>query len=152
MKAKNRKRFAIGILIISALCLIASNAFAQSAQDYFNKAKELLAQMKYDQALAEVNKAIQSDPSAAEFYTFRGDFYRNYKGDVASALPDFNKSIELDPNKGEVYYFRAICYYFTKDYNKAWDDVNKAKSLGYEVPSFFINDLTNASSQSKLIF
>ena len=104
--------------------------------------------MQYDQAFAEVTKAIQIDPSVADYYTFRGQLYR-LKSDVPNAVADYNKSIELNPNNGEVYYFRAICYQFIKEYEKAMSDARQAQSLGYAVPSYFISDLQAASGQTK---
>ena len=141
----------LSLFILSVVCLSIYNVHAQSAQDSFNKAKELLNQMQYDQALAEVTKAIQIDPSVADYYTFRGELYR-LKSDVTNAVADYSKSIELNPSNGEVYYFRAICYSFIKEYDKARSDVRQAQSLGYTVPAFFINELQAAPGQSKLIF
>lgn len=146
-----RKLFVISIFVLLSLCVLTSSVYAQSAQDSFNKAKELLSQMKYDQAFDEVTKAIQADPSVAEYYTFRGELYR-LKSDVPNAVADYSKSIELNPNNGEVYYFRAICYQFIKEYDLAMSDVRKAQSLGYVVPSYFISDLQAASGQTKSVF
>ena len=145
------KLFGITVFILVALCMCTCSAYAQSAQDYFNKAKELLNQMQYDQAFAEVSKAIQIDPSVAEYYTFRGQLYR-LKSDVPNAVADYSKSIELNPNNGEVYYFRAICYLFIKEYDKARKDVAEAQRLGYTVPAFFINELQAASGQTRSVF
>jgi hypothetical protein len=38
---------------------------------------------------------------------------------------------------------------FTKEYDKAWDDVHKAEELGYKIPSVFIDDLKQASGRDK---
>ena len=142
-----RKSLGISLFILIATCVFALSAHAQSAQDHYNKAKESLNQMQYDQSMAEVTKAIEMDPTVAEFYTFRGNLYRN-KSDLGNAIADYSKSIEIDPNNGEVYYYRAICYYAIKDYGKAWDDVHKAQSLGYEVFQGFIDVLKSASGQN----
>ena len=136
------------LLILLTTCLVASNAYAQSAQDHYNKAKELLNQVMYDQALAEVTKAIQIDPSVADYYTFRGELYRN-RSDITNAAVDYSKSIELNPSNAEVYYFRAICYRFSGKYDLAWADVHKAQDLGYVFPAGFIADLQNVSGRDK---
>jgi len=151
MFAQRRKQFVISIFILITMFLVVCNVYAQSAQDSFNKAKELLNQMMYDKAFAEVTKAIQIDPSVADYYTFRGQLYR-LKSDVANAVADYSKSIELNPNNGEVYYFRAICYHFIKEYDLARKDVSEAQRLGYAVPAYFIQDLQAASGQTKTIF
>jgi len=148
MFSKLRKSFGKSILILAAICLIACNVYAQGAQELYDKAKDYLNKGMYDQAIGELTKAIQIDPNFAEAYCLRGNLYRN-KSDLASAIPDYSKSIELDPNNGEVYYYRAICYYFTKEYDKAWDDVHKAENLGYKVFPGFIEDLKQASGRDK---
>jgi tetratricopeptide (TPR) repeat protein len=130
------------------MSLIVCSVYAQGAQELYNKAKELINQGMYDQAIAQITKAIQIDPTVAEFYTLRGNLYRN-KSDLEHAIPDYSKSIELSPNNGEVYYYRAICYYSTKDYDKAWNDVHKAESLGYQIFPGFYDDLKNASGRDK---
>ena len=153
MATRFRKASGVGLFVLITTCVFTLSAHAQSAQDHYNKAKELLnqnlyehSQPTYDQAMAEVTKAIEMDPTVAEFYTFRGNLYRN-KSDIGNAIADYSKSIQINPNNGEVYYWRAICYYAVKDYGKAWEDVHKAQSLGYTAFGGFIYDLQVATGQ-----
>lgn len=139
----------LGIIFI--VCLMACNAYAQTAAEHYSNANALITSGKYDEALAQLNQAIAKDPKVADYFTLRGELYRN-KNDCVNAIADYSKSIELNPNNGEVYYLRAICYYFTKEYDKAWDDVRKAQSLGVEIRPGFIQDLQDASGQSKTFF
>ncbi|MCX5701812.1 MAG: tetratricopeptide repeat protein [Candidatus Omnitrophica bacterium] len=142
------KLLIISIFILIALCVLMGNVYAEGAKEFYDKAQEYLNKGMYDQAIAELNKAIQIDPSAAEFYTLRGHLYRT-KTELTHAISDYAKSIELNPNNGEIYYYRAICYMFTKEYGKAWDDVHKAQSLGYAVLPGFIQDLQQAPGRDK---
>lgn len=148
MVARRIKSFGISACILTALCVLVCNVYAQGAKELYDKAEEYINKGMYDQAIVEITKAIQIDPTIAEFYTLRGNLYRN-KNDVEHAIPDYSKSIELNPNNGEVCYFRAICYYFNKEYDKAWDDVYKAQGLGYEIFPGFIQDLQKESGRDK---
>ncbi len=147
MVAKLRKSFGVGLFILIATCAFVLSAHAQSAEDHYNKAEELLDHRLYDQSIAEITKAIEIDPTVAKYYNFRGELYRT-RTSVVDAIADYSKSIEIDPKNGEIYYYRAVCYYATKDYPKAWGDVHKAQSLGYQVFEGFINVLKNASGQN----
>lgn len=142
------KLLIISMFILAALCVFIGNVYAEGAKELYNKAQEYLKKGMYDQAIAELTKAIQIDPSVAEFYTLRGHLYRT-KTELTHAISDYAKSIELNPNNGEIYYYRAICYTFTKEYDKAWDDVHKAQSLEYAIFPGFIQDLQQASGRDK---
>jgi tetratricopeptide (TPR) repeat protein len=148
MVGKLRKLFGISIFILIATCLIVCNVYAQGAQEHYLKAQALITSGKYDEAISELTAAIEIDPTVADYFTMRGELYRN-KSDVISAISDYSKSIELNPNSAEVYYLRAICYYSTKEYNKAWEDVHKAQNLGYTIFPGFIEDLQKASGQDR---
>jgi tetratricopeptide (TPR) repeat protein len=52
---------------------------------------------RYDEALADYTRAIELDPSDAEFFGSRGQAYQAI-GRYDEALADFNRAIELDPN------------------------------------------------------
>lgn len=143
------KLLVIGMCILTALCVLAGNVYAESAKELYEKAKESLGKFKYDQTIDELTRAIQIDPTVAEYYTMRGELYRN-KNELTLAISDYTESIELDPNNWEVYYYRAISYMFTKEYDKSWDDVHKAQSLNENAlfPGL-IQDLQKASGRDK---
>ena len=42
---------------------------------------------------------------------------------------------------------RALIYYIKKEYDKAWEDVHKAQSLGQEVREGFLKALREASGK-----
>jgi hypothetical protein len=44
---------------------------------------------------------------------------------------------------------RGIAYFYKKEYDEAWDDVYKAKNLGYKVNSRFLKALRQASGREK---
>lgn len=55
----------------------------------------------------------------------------------------------IAPNDAEAYYNRGVVYYLKKEYDKAWEDVYKAQSLGFKVHPEFLNDLRKASGRQK---
>lgn len=61
------------------------------------------------------------------------------------AIAEFTKAIEIDPTPSIGYYNRALAYFFKKEYDKSWKDVEKAQSLGYQIPPKFLEDLRKQS-------
>ena len=55
------------------------------------------------------------------------------QGNYTKASKLYDKAIELDPDFASAYNNRAIIYYRKEEYDKAWNDVNKAHSLGGQV-------------------
>jgi tetratricopeptide (TPR) repeat protein len=83
---------------------------------------------------------------AKEYYN-RG-VARFEKGETDGAISDFTKAIERDPQRFAVAYAeRALIYYVKKEYDKAWEDVHKAQSLGQEVR--FLEILRKDSGRKK---
>lgn len=102
-----------------------------------------------DEAINEYNKAIEINPRLAIAYINRGRTYVQGKGQYDQAISDCSKALEIDPIYALAYSNRAIGYYFKKEYDKAWDDVNKAQALGFQVPQGFIEELRKASGRQK---
>lgn len=98
----------------------------------------------YDQAISDFNKAIQLRPDAVAYYGL-GSAY-SIKRDYGQAHSEFNKAIKLDPNYGDAYYKRAWTCYFLGKYNEAWEDVQKAESLGITINPKFLAALKDKLS------
>jgi hypothetical protein len=47
------------------------------------------------------------------------------------------------------YYNRGRSYYYKKEYDKSWKDINKAQELGRKIPAEFLDDLRKASGKEK---
>ncbi len=45
------------------------------------------------------------------------------------------------------YYNKAKAYYSKREYDKSWEDVNKAQALGYQIPADFLDELRKASGR-----
>jgi hypothetical protein len=65
--------------------------------------------------------------------------------EMNSIISVFSEVLKKDPNYPGAYYNRAIAYYYKKDYERSWQDVHKAESLGYVFSANFIKSLQKAS-------
>ena len=66
-----------------------------------------------------------------------------------SVISVFSKTIESNPNYAGAYYNRAIGYFYRNNYEKCWQDVHKAESLGLKFNPDFIEALKKASKREK---
>jgi tetratricopeptide (TPR) repeat protein len=53
-------------------------------------------QLKYDQALSDLNKAVELEPKTAHLYFTRAFTYKN-KGSKAEAISDFETFLKIAP-------------------------------------------------------
>lgn len=106
----------------------------------------ILAEGRYDQAIACFDKAIEAEGKFPEAYCNRGTAYYE-KGQYDAAIRDFDRAIELNPELAEAYVNRAVAYYHKKQYEQAWGDVDKAQSLGHPVPPDFLEALREATGR-----
>jgi tetratricopeptide (TPR) repeat protein len=90
------------------------------------------------------------DSKLARAYQALGKIYM-YKDDHNQAMFYFYKSIEADPNQGEAYFYRGFTYYRKEVYGKSWEDILKARKLGFRVPQEFLEELNKASGGNEEI-
>ena len=83
---------------------------------------------QYDEALADLSKAIELDPNSAWAYGSRGETQRELK-QYDEALADLSKAIELDPNSAWAYGSRGETQRELKQYDLALADLSKAIEL-----------------------
>ena len=90
----------------------------------------------YDEAVADLNKAIKLFPDFAYAYYNRANLLA-LSGSLPEAFEDYTKAISLNPAFAEAYYNRGIIQLFMKDTRKGCLDLSKAGELGiteaYEV-------------------
>ncbi len=79
-------------------------------------------------AIAECNKAMETNPKYAPIYNNRGFAYIG-KGQYDQAISDFNKAIALDPVFAMAYNNRGYAYGAKGHYDQAISDSNKAIEL-----------------------
>jgi len=97
-----------------------------------NRAGEHNMAGRYEQALAESNRAIQLYPALAEAWNNRGIAHRNM-GKIEEAISDYNRALELNPNYQEALNNRGSAYALLKQMDRSIADYSRAIELN---PSF----------------
>ncbi len=69
--------------------------------------------------------------------------------DMDSIIAVFTEVIDKNPDYPGYYYNRALAYYYKKDYDKCWQDVNKVELLGVKFSNNFIESLKKATNRKK---
>ncbi len=67
----------------------------------------------------------------------------------AAQKTPFTKAIEANPRLAAAYYDRANAFYNKGEYDKVWEDIDKARSLGYQVPKKFLKTLRRVSGRKR---
>jgi Tfp pilus assembly protein PilF len=86
------------------------------AQDFYNRGVDLLNEGKYQEAIAEFDKAIQLDPKYAKAYSNRGYAYTLIQ-QYDLGIADCTTAIQLDPGDATGYYNRGFAYLLTNKYD-----------------------------------
>jgi len=81
----------------------------KTSTDYMSSALLYHKLGRYDQAIADISKAIEIDGEIAGYHVLRG-VIRARNGDFGPALVDSDKAISLDPKLVEAYLLRGECY------------------------------------------
>ena len=68
--------------------------------------------------------------------------------ETAQTMP-FTKATETNPRLAAAYYDRANAFYNKGEYDKVWDDIDKARSMGYQVPKKFLKSLRKVSGRER---
>ena len=99
------------------------------------QAKELVANAlgalkegKHDEAIENLNKAIELTPNNAGAYRVRG-LARHMRGDYDKAVSDLSQAIEMDPKDAPAHGMRGNAYRERKEYDKAIADLSRAIEL-----------------------
>ena len=114
----------------------------------YNNRGNAYKQGNFIQAISDFAKAIELNPNYTEAYSNRGAAYA-IQGNFTQAISDYTKAIEINPNYVGTYIHRGNVYFMIKKYNKAWEDVYKIESLGYDVDFHFLQKLKKASGRDK---
>jgi tetratricopeptide (TPR) repeat protein len=59
------------------------------------------------------------------------------KKDYENAVSVYLAAIEIQPDLAEAYNGLGICYYHLKKYDLAWENLKKARMMGFEVQENF---------------
>jgi tetratricopeptide (TPR) repeat protein len=100
----------------------------ETVRAHLDHGRACLDKGKYDDAIADYDKAIALDPNVALAYTIRAVAY-GIKGDLDRAIADLDKAITLNPNDATAYTIRGNAYYVKGDYDRAIADYRKALEI-----------------------
>lgn len=121
---------------------------SQTAINYFRGIAHAI-RGQHNQAIPYYNKAIEINPTFANAYFSRGVAYVQGRGQNDQAISDYNKAIDINPRFAKAILSRGVAYYSKGEYDKAWEDVHKAQSLGYQVHPGFLKALREASGRQR---
>ena len=90
------------------------------ASTFFNKAYQYSKENKFNEAIGNINKALELDQNFAQAYSNKGFIYST-QGKYSLAIENLNKAIELNSNDSTDYYNLTEAYIFNKQFDKALD-------------------------------
>lgn len=100
-----------------------------------------------EQALQPLSRAIEIDPAlvSAQNNLATACFKT---GDNAGAITHLNQVLEIDPRAKNIQRQLAVAYFNSKDYDKAWDAVKKARLNQEPIDPKFVEALSRDSGKS----
>lgn len=108
--------------------MLLTTAVRQNAVRFFETAMTHLAGGDPAAALADLDRAIELDPSYADAYANRGSI-RHLLGDYSAALADLDRAIDLDPGLASAYNNRGAVRLMQWDLDRAIADFDAALAL-----------------------
>jgi len=97
-------------------------------QQYYARSVASLNRGSFEEAMIDINKAIELSPAFAQAYAVRGGLY-HIKNNLDGAIADSTKAIELNLNNEAPYVVRGSSYNMKRRYDEALVDFNKAIQL-----------------------
>lgn len=92
-----------------------------------------------DGAIENYKIALQKDPDDTDTYIHCGlTYFRNDMNE--QALDDLGRAIQLNPSDAKAYYYRGTIWLIEKEWDKAKEDLESAKSNEFGVAEKFEDD------------
>lgn len=123
------------------------NAEFKKSQDP-NAELRKIQKLNNDHAILFYTEGIKKSPKDAALYAKRGKVH-SWNNNYELAQADFDKALTLNPKLADAYVGRAVIYLMKKDYDKSWENVHKAESLGGEFWPAFTESLKSGSGREK---
>jgi tetratricopeptide (TPR) repeat protein len=122
-------------LLLTALMLLVTqpNIFALPREDvlwreHIHQARRLNDLGRFEEALEEINRAVDIHPEQPDSYSHRAIIYKSH-GKLFQAIESYEKSLKLDPNQPEVHYDLAQALKQLRLYEAAIDEYKIAIEL-----------------------
>lgn len=124
-------------LLFSAVSVVLCLFLTNPAHAFFNsdikKAKDFIQAGMYPQAIEQLNKRINEEPTDAEAHLSLGQCYA-HQGNWGQAEQRFNSAVKLDPGMkpgvGKIY--KDLAYSNLKSNNLSSAESNYSKAVGYD--------------------
>lgn len=127
-------------VMLACVCLcLSSSVFAQSPEDFFNRAYVYVQRGYIDDAIAEYNAALQYNPEkemATRIYYNLGLIY-NRIHEPERAVESYEKALQIRPNLFIVRFGLANTLYDLKHYKRAAEEYIKALKIDPEYSNKF---------------
>lgn len=116
------------IIITLSLTIFSLFSYSQKSENLYRLARLHYQNLEYDEALVDVNAALNKSKKYYDAYLLRADIYYNLE-DTANSLSDLRKSIELFPSADRSYFLIGMIYYDHEQFNNAWDNFSTSTDL-----------------------
>jgi tetratricopeptide (TPR) repeat protein len=100
------------------------------------RARALIKDAKYQEALSELNAAIAQNQNSDAAYGWRGFIYMRM-GRFSEAMPDFDRALSINPKNAQVLINRGFAFYGMKDNGRGLADLNAATEIDPSLPGAF---------------
>jgi tetratricopeptide (TPR) repeat protein len=142
------KRVAYFPLVLLFLLLLPGWSAGQNVQSSIDQGIKHSQAGRYDQALQAFDQALKLKPNDPLLITYKATVYYA-KGNNPQAMQLCEQALKLNPNFGRAYYQRGMIYEKQEKYDKAAEDLSKAKSLGYGIDPDFIELMKKKAAEKK---
>jgi tetratricopeptide (TPR) repeat protein len=126
------------ILSLLTLIFFGTLLYAQTAKEFTQKGRDLYEKREYMEALLNLNKAIEIEPSYAAAYYIRGNIKEAFE-DHHGAMKDYNTSIEKNTKFADAYFVRGNVKMKLQDYYGAVDDYSAAILINENYIEAYLN-------------
>jgi tetratricopeptide (TPR) repeat protein len=125
------------------------------AAAYFYRGTAYSSIQRFDEAIADLGKAIENDPAWPLPYNNRARAFVE-KGDLVKAIADYDKLVAMNPNNVVPWVNRAVAFMKMKDFDRALADLKKADELkpnnpfvAYNIGEVYENKGDNAQAEAQ---
>ena len=112
------------------------------AEVYYNRGNCYARLGNHKNAVTDFSHSLKIDPTNVKAHYNRGVAFI-ILGKYSNAIKDFNIVLKKSHNPN-VLYSRAVAYLLNNEPEKAKNDVEQLKKMGYKIPSDFLEKLKNA--------
>ncbi len=109
----------------------AMSIYEEAAKSY-DLAQELEEQRRYDDALAEYDRAIEVDPNFVEAYVKRGGI-KFQRIEFPAAMEDYNRAVEIAENLVEMHEYKASIKKVLADFEGSKIEGSKAEYMNVKL-------------------